>query len=336
MTCRLLFVLGLLACSGGTLAAADPWVVYEGGQGPGKGKHIVLIAADDEYHSEEAMPQLGKILARHHGFKCTVLFAINKKDGTIDPSTKDNIPGLEALKTADLVVLFMRFRNLPDEQIKPLADYLESGKPIIGIRTSTHAFNLSNKKSKYIDWTWTAKDGGFGRRVLAETWVAHHGAHGSEATRGIVVKDQKDHPLLKGIKDGDIFGPTDVYTVKIPLPGDSKPLVLGQVVKGMKPTDPPVAGKKNDPMMPLVWTKSYTPAGSDKKARIVCSTMGSSEDLESEGFRRLLVNACYWAVGLEDKTPDKSKVDIVGTYRPTSFKKPFVKGLKPEDHAMKE
>ena len=76
--------------------------------------------------------------------------------------------------------------------------------------------------------------------------------------------------------------------------------------------------------------------GSDKKGRVVCSTMGSSEDLENEGYRRLLVNSCYWAVGLEDKVPDKAKVDLVGTYKATSFKKPFVRGVKPSDHAMKE
>ena len=69
------------------LAAApkdDPWVVYEGGEGPGKGKHVVLISGDEEYRSEEALPQLGKILAKRHGFKCTVLFAINKQTGMLE------------------------------------------------------------------------------------------------------------------------------------------------------------------------------------------------------------------------------------------------------------
>jgi hypothetical protein len=339
MLSRLLSALAVVCCWCGVSSAADPWVVYEGGDGPGKGKHLVLIAGDDEYHSEEAIPQLGKILAKHHGFKVTVLFAINKKDGSIDPSTKDNIPGLEALAKADLMVMFLRFRNLPDEQMKHFHDYVEAGKPVVGIRTSTHAFALSDK-SKYKDWTWNNKAGGFGRLVLGETWVNHHGGHGSEATRGIVAKDAKDHPIVKGIKDGDVFGPTDVYTVKLPLPGDSKPIILGEVVAGMKPSDPPVKGKKNDPMMPIAWTKTYSPAKSDKvepakKARIFCSTMGSSEDVANEGYRRLMVNACYWAAGLEEKIPDKSKVDLVGEYKPTSFKKPFVRGVKPEAHAMK-
>src|SRR5207247_6392577 len=108
----------------------------------GKGKHIVLVSGDEEYRSEESLPQLGKILAKHHGFKCTVLFAIDKKDGTINPNQNDNIPGLEALKTADLMVVFLRFRNLPDEQMKHIDEYVAAGKPIVGMRTATHAFQI--------------------------------------------------------------------------------------------------------------------------------------------------------------------------------------------------
>ena len=80
-------------------------------------KHIVLIAGDQEYRSEEALPQLARILSTRHGFKCTVLYCINPKDGTIDPD-QPNIPGLEALDTADLMVVFMRWLDLPDEQLK--------------------------------------------------------------------------------------------------------------------------------------------------------------------------------------------------------------------------
>jgi hypothetical protein len=337
MTARLFgfFVLVLLAGPG---PAAEQWVVYEPGKGPepGKGKHIVLVAGDQEYRSEEALPQFGKILAKHHGFKCTVLFPISKKDGTIDPDTTDNIPGLEALKSADLVVFALRFRGLPDEQMKYIVDYVQAGKPVIGLRTSTHAF-APGKTSKYAKWHWQSRDwpGGFGKQVLGETWVAHHGHHGVEATRGIIAPGAKDHPILKGIRNGDVFGPTDVYTVHLPLPGDSKPLVLGEVVAGLRPNDPAVKGKKNDPMMPVAWVRTYSPPGG-KKARVFCTTMGASQDLLYEGTRRMLVNACYWAVGLEKQIPPKSKVDLVGEYRPRPFRfGGFKKGMKPEDFAMK-
>jgi type 1 glutamine amidotransferase len=311
-------------------------VVYEGTDGPGKEKHIVLVAGDEEYRSEEALPQLGKILARHHGFKCTVLFPIDPKDGTINPNIS-NIPGLEALESADLLVLFTRFRDLPDEQMKQLVDYIESGRPIVGIRTATHAFNT--KSPTYGKYTWTSKDPmyeqGFGRQVLGETWISHHGKHGSQSTRGIVAKDQQSHPILRGIQDGDIWGPSDVYGIRLPLPGDSQPLVLGQVLVGMKPDDKPVEGPQNDPMMPIAWTRTYT-GSAGKPARVFASTIGAANDLATEGTRRLLVNACYWAVGLEDKIPEKSKVELVGEYQPSNFKfNGFKTGVKPEDHALR-
>jgi len=327
----------LFFLAGPTGRAADPWIVYDGYDGPGKGKHIVLVSGDEEYRSEEALPQLGKILAKHHGFKCTVLFAIDSKDGTINPNQNNNIPGLEALKSADLMIIFTRFRDLPDDQMKPIIDYVESGKPVLGMRTATHAFQLKTSKT-YGRYPWGNKDaaGGFGKQVLGETWVNHHGAHGKQSTRGLLVKGEEGHPILRGLKDGDIWGPTDVYTVNLPLPGDSKPLVLGQVLEGMKPADKPLEGKKNDPMMPVAWVKTFT-GTEGKTARVFNTTMGASQDLENEGVRRLLVNATYWALGLEDKITPSAKVDIVGEYKPSPFKfGGFIKGIKPADLAPKQ
>jgi hypothetical protein len=333
---RALALVTLVGLAGGAARAADPWVTYAGSEGPGKGKHIVLISGDEEYRSEEALPQLAKILATRHGFKCTVLFAIDPRDGTINPNRNDNIPGLEALQTADLMVLFTRFRNLPDEQMKYIVDYVESGRPIIGMRTATHAFNLKGSKT-YARYSYGSKewDGGFGRQVLGETWISHHGKHGKQSTRGIIARGAENHPVVHGIKDGDIWGPTDVYGVRLPLPGDSKPLELGQVLEGMKPSDLPVAGKQNDPTMPVAWVKSYT-GKAGRTARVFTTTMGASQDLLSEGLRRLLVNACYWAVGMEDKVPAKANVDLVGEYKPRPFgNNGFVKGKRPADYALK-
>src|SRR5262245_15199909 len=175
-------------------AQGEDWVVYDGHQGPGQGKHVVLVSGDEEYRSEESLPQLGKILAQHHGFRCTVLFPIDKQTGEINPIERGNIPGLEALERADLMILFTRFRDLPDDQMKYLVDYIESGKPILGMRTATHAFDIHASKT-YEKYTWTDKSwvGGFGRQVLGETWFNHHGRHGKESTRGIPAPSAKDH-----------------------------------------------------------------------------------------------------------------------------------------------
>lgn len=326
-----------LLVANATSRAADDRLVIEGGDGPGRGKHVVLVSGDEEYRSEETLPQLAKILAKHHGFKCTVLFAIDPKDGTIDPNKNDNIPGLEELDSADLMVIFTRFRNLPDDQMKRVVDFVHSGRPIIGLRTATHAFALK-PESQYARFAWDSKewDGGFGRNVLGETWVAHHGEHGKQSTRGIVAPDARNHPILRGINDGDIWGPTDVYAVRLPLPGDCKPLVLGQVLEGMKPGDKPLAGPKNDPMMPVAWTNTYeTPNG--VKARVFATTMGASQDLQSAGLRRLLVNACYWGIGMEAAISPTSNVDIVGKFEPLPFKFGGAKkGVKPADLARDE
>jgi len=314
------------------LADAPASVVYEGKKGPGRGKHVVLVSGDEEYRSEETLPELAQILAEHHGFKCTVLFAIDPDDGTINPNQSDNIPGLEALRDADLLVLFTRFRRLPESQMRELVDYIESGRPIIGMRTATHAFD-NKAGDPYARYGWQSKDweGGFGRQVLGETWINHHGKHGSESTRGIIAPGQASNPILRGITDGDIWGPTDVYGVRLPLPGDSQPLVLGQVLDGMKPTDAPVAGAQNDPMMPIAWTKTYT-GKEGKTARIFTTTMGASQDFASEGVRRLLVNACYWGLGMEDKIPERSDVTIVGSFDPQPFRNNgFKPGVRPAD-----
>jgi len=326
-----LFLASILACAS-LVSADDRWVRYEGQQGAGKGKHVVLVSGDEEYRSEEGLPQLARILAQRHGFDCTVLFALDD-DGTINPNRGNNIPGLEALRKADLLVILARFRDLPDDQMREVVDYVESGRPVIGLRTATHAFN-PKAGSTFARWGWQSKDwdGGFGRQVLGETWISHHGSHGKQSTRGLLVPAMKDHPVLRGIVDGDIWGPTDVYGVRLPLPGDSQPLVLGQVISGMSPTDPSATGKVNDPMMPVAWIKTYA-APSGKTARVFTTTMGASQDLLSEGLRRMLVNACYWGVGLEDKIPPKTDVALVGDFRPTPFGfGAFTKGVKPANH----
>jgi hypothetical protein len=312
----------------------DLWVVYEGKEGPGKGKHIVFVSGDEEYRSEEALPMLGKIMAVHHGFKCTVLFAVDPETGEIDPKNQMNIPGLQNLKTADMMVLFTRFRELPDKDMKYIMDYTNAGKPVMGLRTATHAFNYTrDKESPYARYDFRSKEfeGGYGRQVLGETWINHHGHHGKESSRGVINEKMKDHPILKGVED--IWGPSDVYTVT-ELTGGPDVLVYGQVLEGMNPTDKPTTSGKNDPMMPVAWIKTYT-GEAGRKSRVFCTTMGASVDLESEGLRRLLVNGCYWCMGMEDRIPGKSKVDYVGEYKPTFFGfGTFVKGVRPRDHRL--
>lgn len=325
--------------------AADQWVVYPGGDGAGKGKHIVFVAGDEEYRSEEGLPQLAKILSKHHGFKCTVVFPVDEK-GEINPNFQKNLPGIEALASADLMVILTRFRNLPDAQMKFVDEYVKAGKPVIGLRTATHAFNIpaGQTYSKYGNaYKGEEYRDGFGRQVLGETWVNHWGEHKKQSTKGIIPDDAKSHPILRGV--GDIWVTTDVYEAR-DLPANSTVLVRGQVLKGMKPTDPPAENKKkraldkqeqpvNDPMMPIAWARTYK-GEKGNEGRVFTTTMGAATDLPNDGLRRMLVNATFWCLGMEDKITDKLATDIVGPYNPTQYGfNEFKKGTKPSDYELK-
>src|SRR5690625_4801889 len=99
------------------------------------------------------MAALQKILAEHYEVRTAVLFAIDPETGYINPNYQENIPGLEALSTADLMIIATRFRNLPDEQMVYIDEFLKAGKPVIGLRTATHAFNFPAESTyaKYRD-----------------------------------------------------------------------------------------------------------------------------------------------------------------------------------------
>jgi hypothetical protein len=323
-----LATLGALALSW-TLTAAD-WATYPPPAGQANGKRVVLLAGDEEYRSEESLPMLGKLLSQRHGFHCTVLFSINPADGTIDPVNQTNVPGLHLLETADLVITAFRFRELPDRDMGHFVNYLQAGKPIIALRTATHAFNYTrNKQSPFAKWDFASKDwpGGFGQQVLGETWINHHGDHDAEATRGLIDGTQAKHPVLRGVVD--VFGPTDVYGVVHLQPADTV-LMHGLVLKGMAPESPPNWRKS---LMPLVWIRDHTwPNG--KTTRALTSTIGAAVDFQSEDLRRLIINATYWLTGLE--VPAKADATPVGDYRPTYFGfGKFTKGVKPADWELK-
>jgi len=306
-------ILLCFGCSSVQGIAADAWLTYPGGAGPGKGKHIVFIAAEESYRSELSMPLMARILARH-GFQCTVLFAIDPSTGTIDPRVNNHIPGLEQLESADLLVAFMRWRELPDEQMRHIIDYAESGRPIIGIRNATHPFRYATRPdSPFAKFDSASQEpaGGWGRLVLGETWVSHYGKNLVESTRCEVVNFAASHPIFRGVHRS-FWIPDDVYGISEKLEGDSEPMLMGQPLTGWSPDDPPVADK---PAVPIAWTKSYT-GSSGKQARVFTTTMGHGDAFKVEDFRRMLANACYWCLELEDRIDARADVAMSGNYEP--------------------
>jgi hypothetical protein len=293
---------------------SDLWLTYQGGEGPGQGKHVVLIAAEQEYRSEQSMPMLAKVLSQHHGFDCTVLFSVNEQ-GLVDPTLpapfedktkRHNIPGLEHLASADCVIWLSRFMHLPDEQMKHFHDYFDSGKPLIALRTANHGFHGGRpyvKDGKNISL----------RELLGGTFMGHHGGWHREATRGILVPENQEHPILTGVKD--IWGTSDVYRChndKSPFPEDCQALVMGQPLVDLTREAEPNPDKEP---LPVAWTKSWT-GNKGLSTRIFHFTMGSAEDFENAGVRRLTVNAVYWGLGMEAALRPDSSVDIIGDYQP--------------------
>jgi len=303
---RTLLVAALATALPIAATAAETTLELKGREGPGQGRKIVLISGDEEYRSEEALPMLAKILSQRHGFDCTVLFAIDPATGLIDPNLQTNIPGLEALADADLLIISTRFRRLPPEQLRFIADYLQKGRPVIGLRTATHAFT-GDAVTDGIVW----KD--FGLNVLGETWINHHGRHLVEGTRGVIEAANAQHPVLRGVRD--VFGPSDVYGIRN-LGADATILLRGQVTTNLNADSPAVAGPKNDPMMPLAWIRGYqVPNGQSGQA--FCTTMGASVDLLSADLRRLVVNAALHLVGAP--VPPVANVDYVDPFQPTFY-----------------
>lgn len=291
----------------------DLWVTLEGSPGPGQGRHIVLISGDEEYRSEQSLPMLAQLLAHHHGFKTTTLFAIDPQTGLVDPRIQTNCPGLHELDNADMLIMLTRFREWPDDAMAHFNDYVFSGKPLIGLRTATHAFRYErNPTSPYAKFTFKSETypGGFGKQILGETWVSHHGHHGVQATRAEPDKGNQDHPILQGV--GSIFAPSDVYTAQPP--DDAIVLAHGHVLASMQP-DAPEAPQM--PTMPVAWLRH--PNAQRCTGRVFCSTMGAATDLLDPSLRRLIVNAVYWCLGMENQISITRSVEPVIAYQPDHF-----------------
>lgn len=306
------------------VSAADH-LVLEPPAGTGNGKHVVLISGDEEYRSEESCPMLAKILSQHHGFKCTVLFAIDKASGYINPYQIDNIPGTEALDTADLCILATRWRLLPDEQMKPIFDYFQAGKPFIAYRTATHAFKGGN----YGGYDWA----NFGIDVIGENWLSHHGEHKVQGGRGVIEAKNAKHPILNDV--ADIYTPSDIYGIEHLDQDTATVLLRGEVLAHLDPAAPPVA-EKNNPMMPLAWIQNYA-APSGKIGKVFATTAGAAVDFRSEGLRRLVVNASLFLV--DKDVPLSADVSFVDAFEPSFYgffdgEAYLARKLRPDDFGL--
>ena len=312
-----------------TISQASDHVVYQGDSGPGVGKHILFIASDHEYRGEETCPAIARIMAQRYGFKCTVLFG-QTEDGHIKPGSS-NIPGIEAIDQADMLFLFLRFIKPDDAWMQRFEGYLKRGGPVLGLRTTTHAFNGLQGTYAYHNFNHGDEDfvGGFGRQILGETWnpklgAGHYGRNHKFATAMHVTPDQKEHPVMRGVKD--MHAMAGAYSAR-PMPG-STILATNRVLESMEVGAKPVEDKEPQP---CAWVRTYS-FKDGPKGRAFCSTQGASEDIQSEGVRRMIVNATLWCMGMEDHIKANADVSFVGPYNPTTFSfKPSITDARPSD-----
>jgi len=310
-----------------TLVHANP-IVYEGESGPGKGKHIVFLASDHEYRAEEACPALARILAKRMGFKCTVIFGVDK-DGFIEAGSS-TVTGMEALEKADLFFIFARFLNLPDDQMAHVENYLERGGPVVGLRTSSHAFKIPGG-SKYAKYDFKSKvagyENGFGHQVLGNTWVGHYGTNHKQGTRIETIPEQRGHVILTGVGE-TAFTHAGGYVGKAA--ADFTVLANSQPLVSM---DPASEADPKKPPMPCTWTRSYA-AKDGTKHRVFHSTQGASQDFLDDNYRRMILNGVLWAIGMEKEIKEDLDISFVGPFHPSKFSfKGEAKNVKPSDLA---
>ncbi len=216
--------------------------------------NIVFVTGDEEYRTEESMPMLARLVKRELNANVKVCYALDSA-GFIAPNRTDHIAGLEALEDAELMVIFTRYRTLPESERKYIVDYVESGKPIVGFRTSTHAFKYDLELDSTLEF-WNNE---WPTKVFGQQWITHHGHFddGRNPLTEIKTIEGVDHPILKGFESFNAYswlyhvdgGNWKVY-------GDTKPFLVGHSLKSnheMKerldqyPIENPVA-----------WTKTYT------------------------------------------------------------------------------
>jgi type 1 glutamine amidotransferase len=223
------------------------------------------------------MPLLAAELQKDFGFRTTVLYA-TEPNGRRNEQYEKSIPGLEALRTADLAVFFLRWRQLPKEQLAFIQEYLDAGKPLIGFRTTSHAF-------KYPAGDPLARWNAFGESAFGTPpgWGASGHTHfGHDSSTDVsIANGAVGNPILQGV-DTNFHVRSWLYRVLPDYPPKNATwLLVGRAVNPDKTAEP----------NPVAWTWQ-----TKQGARSFYTSMGHPEDFRSEAFDRLIVNSIFWAL----------------------------------------
>lgn len=255
--------------------------------------HIVFVTGDHEYSGEYTLPVIAAELEKQYGFRTTVLKASPDHNG------EENIPGLEVLKEADMAVFFLRWRRLPADQVQHIEDYLQTKKPLVGFRTTTHAFKYPKghaleRWNAFGEFAFNTPPGWGGK--------ANHTHYGHESSTDVsIIPAAANNPLLIGVANA-FHARSWLYQVlpTHPLPA-SDALLVGHSVN-------PNTSKAYD--NPVAWTGTNSYG-----ARFFFTTLGHPEDFDDESFQHLVINALHWAAGKPIPKKWAGKMDINVPYR---------------------
>jgi len=224
---------------------------------------VVFISAENEYKAAETLPEFARELQMKFGLYCEVL----QGDQNIRSPDRYKICGMETLAAADLAVIFVRRRAFPAQQMQYLHDYLARGGPLVGLRTASHAFDTrGDTPPGYADWPR------FDPEVLGGNYNSHYGD--GPTTTVTAAPASINHPVLAGVQlpftsIGSLYKASPLR--------DTTTLLLTGAIPDKQPE-------------PVAWTNTYN------KSRVFYTSLGHPDDFKNPQFRKILVNAIFWAI----------------------------------------
>lgn len=240
-------------------------------------KHAVFLIYEHEYETKRTVPGFAeKELAQKLGWKCTYLFG----DG------EHNIPGMKVLQDADLLFISVRRQALPPDQLNEIKAYITAGKPVVGIRTASHAFTL-RKNTPSVGAQWTK----FDEDVLGGNYHGHYNNKGPKSPRTYIwsTEEASEHPIMKGVSIKKRVTTSWLYQV-MPLADSATPVLWGQF--------------EDNEAEPVAWTNTNRYNG-----RVFYTSLGHPDDFKDEDFQRMLSNAVLWAVNEQSKTEQQARTN---------------------------
>lgn len=224
---------------------------------------IVFLITEDtlNYEAHLTIPRFAEKIRQETGYDVAVLLGTG-------PHGACKFPDIHKINDADLLVVFSRRIAIPHDQMQVIRNYLNKGKPLIGIRTANHAFtNRTKIEPGFEDWP------GFVSEILG----CENRGYGpvEPGTDVSIAADAMHHPILKGVQPHRWHSDGNIYKVAPLLDNEAKVLLTGRAQNLTEP---------------IAWIRK---AG---KSNVFYTSLGYPTDFNSAPFLTLLTNAIEWSL----------------------------------------